>query len=81
MKKLHHNIDFFSDFVMTRLSNGPVIHKDHMLHCRDFQFYKIFPYIGYFMSAVFDWCAAIWFCEVMLQPKTDVVSDISCFRH
>ena len=51
--------------------------KDHTLSCLDFQF-CVFPSIGYFTIVMFDWCAVIpFFCEIMLRPKTDAVSDIN----
>ena len=76
MKKLRQNIDVFSNSVMTRLSNGYVYHKDHTLNCLDFQFYKAFPLIWYFVMAVLTGVRLFDFYEIMLRPKTGVVSAI-----
>ena len=61
MKIFCQNIDVFSEFVMTMLSNGYIYHEYHTLDGINFQIYKAFPLIRYLESAVFDWYAPIWF--------------------
>ena len=61
--------------VLTRLSNGHVYHRDQTLTLWSFSIYWIFHECRGWLV-----CGYLIFCEVVLRPESDVVSDI-CINH